>query len=130
MKNVICLSLVLLIIVMAAAACANASAGKMYGKDDKDITVDTGDTFAIQLEANPTTGYDWAASISDENIVSLVSCVYQEKSVDTAIVGSGGVDVITFKGLKKGSAVITLVYERSFEKGSAAETLVYNVTVQ
>jgi inhibitor of cysteine peptidase len=130
MKKVVCLSLALLIIVFAAAACRGASADKMYGKDDKDITVDFGDTFSIQLESNPTTGYDWTVSISDKDVVSLVGNEYLPEPVDTTIVGSGGVNVFTFKGLEKGSAVVTLIYERSFEEDSAIETLVYNVTVK
>lgn len=130
MKKIVSFTLALMLILLSAAGCASASAAKMYGKDDTKITVGAGDTFSIELEANPTTGYDWKATISDDKVVALVSNIYKATPVDTAIVGSGGVDVITFKGLEKGNAVITLVYERSFEKDSAIQTIVHNITVQ
>jgi inhibitor of cysteine peptidase len=131
MRKVFCLIFILLI-VFAAAACGNTAteAEKMYGRSDRNITVSVKDTFLIQLETNPTTGYDWTASVSDETVVSPAGKEYLAEPVDTAIVGSGGVDVFTFKALEKGSAVITFVYERSFEQGSAEDTLIYNVTVE
>lgn len=130
MKRIVYVTLTLLLAAFFLAGCGAASAGKMYGKDDKDITVAAGETFTIELEANPTTGYDWTAKISDETVVKLENIEYHQQPVDTDVVGAGGVDTLTFKGLKKGSATITLTYERSFEEGSAVDTLVYNVTVQ
>lgn len=129
MKKIMYSAFVLLL-VLSAAGCSGAPAGKIYGRGDENIAVSVGDTFTIALEENPSTGYEWAADISDKNIVSLESEVYEPKSVDPGIVGAGGVKALTFKGLEKGGAVITLVYERSFEKDSAIETLVYNVTVK
>jgi len=124
------IALSLLLAAAMLAGCASASAAKVYGKDDTEITAKAGDTFTIQLESNPTTGYSWVAAIGDETILELTNSEYLEKPVDTAIVGSGGVDSLTFKALKAGAATITLTYERSWEKDSPAETIVYSVTVK
>lgn len=130
MKKAIYLILALLVVVSVLTACSSASADKVYGKDDKNITVAAGKTFVIQLDANPTTGYDWSVKINDESVVKLENQEYKQQSGTEEMTGAGGTDYFTFKGLKKGSATITLTYERSFEEGSATETLVYNVTVE
>lgn len=130
MKKISCAVLALLLAACVLAGCAAASADGVYGKDDANITVGEGETFVIQLDANPTTGYDWSVKISDESIVMLESQEYKQQPGTEDRVGAGGADYFTFKGLKTGSTTLTLIYERSFEEGSASETLVFNVTVQ
>jgi inhibitor of cysteine peptidase len=130
MKKIVYLALSMLLIAAALTGCAAASADKTYGKDDKDIAVSAGDMFTIELEANPTTGYDWSINVSDESIVKLESQEYQQQPGSEELVGAGGTDIFTFKGIKAGSATITFIYERSFEQESAVETLLYNVTVK
>ncbi len=129
MKKIFRLSLAVFIVVLAAAACTSEPAVKTYGRDDKEINANAGDTFTIELAANLTTGYDWAVRIINDDIVSLVSKEYLP-AVDTSIVGSGGVDVFTFKAVRTGFAIINLDYARSFEKDSTVETLTYIVNVE
>ncbi|HZK71018.1 MAG TPA: protease inhibitor I42 family protein, partial [Clostridia bacterium] len=71
MKKIICLALTVLLVVSALAGCTNASANNIFDKDNKDISVGVGQTFTIQLEENPTTGYGWSLTISDENVLKL-----------------------------------------------------------
>ena len=120
--------LALMLVLFMAVGCTEKQ--PIYGEDDKDITVNAGDTFVIQLEENPTTGYRWSVSISDEDIVKLDKDDYQQRPTDTGVVGAGGTRILTFKGLKQGTAVISLTYERSFEESSAVETLEYKITVK
>ena len=130
MKKILCLSLIFLLAAAILTGCTSVSADKIYGKNDKDITVNSGQAFTIHLEENPTTGYEWTVSISDKKTVAFISGEYRQGSGVEGIVSSGGVKILTFKGLEKGNAAVTLVYERSFERNSAAETIVYNVTVK
>ncbi|MGI5848941.1 MAG: protease inhibitor I42 family protein [Christensenellales bacterium] len=129
MKKIMVLVLAVSFIVMIAVGCTATAGQKVYGKDDTDISVDTGQSFTIKLEENPTTGYQWSVSISDESIVKLENDYYKQEPTDKQLVGAGGYRMLTFKGLKQGNATITLIYERSFEEHSAIETIVYNVTV-
>lgn len=129
MKKITLIAAVLLI-ALSLIACSNASAGKVYGKDDSEIAVEAGKTFVIQLDENPDTGYAWTVSISDNTVVSLENEKYEQTPVDEGVVGAGGVKALTLKGLKQGTAAVTLVYERSFEEDSAIETLIYNITVK
>ena len=122
------IALALLMVVGLAAGCA-AKGAPVYGKDDHNITVKAGEQFVIQLDENPTTGYQWTVAISDESIVKLDKDDYQQQSAGSNIVGAGGTRVLTFKGLKQGTVTLTLTNERSFEKNSAVETLKYQITV-
>jgi len=126
MKKVSIAFALMLVIGMTAGCAAKAS---VYGKDDKNITVKAGESFVIQLDENPTTGYQWAVTISDESIVKLDKDDYQQQSAESGVVGAGGTRILTFKGLKQGTATVTLSYERSFEENSSVETLKYQVTV-
>ncbi len=130
MKRIAVLVLIVLLTFSMLAACVKTSGEKVYGKEDTNIEAKTGESFVIQLEENPTTGYEWTVTISDENIVKKTDDQYTTESRDEDIVGAGGVHTYTFEALKEGSTQITFVYERSFEENSAVETVVFNITVK
>jgi len=72
--------------MLAALAAALVGCGKaeaVYGRDDTSISVNSGEKFTIKLDANPTTGYEWNVSVSDESVVTLEKSEYQQG-------GSGG----------------------------------------
>ncbi len=123
------ISAVMLALCMLAG-CGTVSAEKVYGKKDTNIEVKAGDRFTIQLEENPTTGYMWSVSVSDESVVKMTGDQYNDESASEGLAGAPGTHTYTFEALKAGTTQITFVYERSFEEGSAAETVVYNVTVK
>jgi len=129
MKKIFCLISVALVIAAALAACSGAQAADVYGRDDTDISVLSGQTFTIKLDENPTTGYAWVSSVSDETIVKEQSSGYEPSAAGTQIVGSGGTRSFIYKAQKAGVATITFVYRRSWEE-TPAETIVYNVTVK
>lgn len=130
MKKMTACILVVLLGLFMLVGCDHASAQKIYGKEDTIIDVKAGETFTIQLEENPTTGYGWTVSVSDESIVKPGSDQYNTESSGEGLAGAGGVHTYTFEALAKGAAQITFVYERSFEENSGIETVVYDVTVK
>ena len=82
----------------------------------------------VKLDGNPTTGYDWYFTVSDESMLTLVSDGYT--STHPGADGAGGTYVWNFKGLKPGEAKITFKYYRAWEgEDSAEKTAVYRVTV-
>ena len=83
---------------------------------EETINVSVGQDFVIALDSNPTTGYNWEVSY-DEAILSLVSEEYKTEK-EPGLVGVGGTQYFTFKGLEKGSTAITLTYKRSWETES------------
>jgi inhibitor of cysteine peptidase len=84
-----------------------------------------GESFTIRLTVNPTTGFEWQA-IYDPEAVELVNRSYQPSS---AKVGGGGEEVLTFKALQQGSAVITMELRRPWEKGPR-ESRPYEIHVE
>jgi|GEM_PF-1784996 len=79
----------------------------------KSYFVKVGETFKIELTANPTTGYTWNIEQLDESLFKVVSSGY--KSERTDLVGSGGTAYWEIMPLKAGKAKIGLDYYRSWE---------------
>ncbi len=120
--------MVLVVAIMAAlTGCGGSQA--VYGKEDTDIAAKAGETFTIKLNENPTTGYQWSVSISDESVVALDKDEYVPDDKSGELAGSGGVRVLTFKALEAGTATINMVYERSWEPDPDDEKVQFNVTV-
>lgn len=92
------------------------------------IEVQSGETFNIVVDSNPSTGYSW--KIVGE--LSGVESVSSEYTADEPVMpGSGGVDVWTFKAVSAGQTQITL---GSFPPGAdvtePAQTVTFNVVVK
>ena len=90
------------------------------------ITVNTGDTFTIKLNENPTTGYSWNLTLGDG--LQLVSDQYTANEVPSGIVGSGGYHEWVVKAVTPGSYVVTGIYKRPWEPMSDSEQT-YTLTV-
>ena len=87
--------------------------------DGASFTVAVGDTVAITLAGNPTTGYAWESDMSEED-ASLLNMVgdepaYTPDDVDPEVVGSGGVYTFTYEAVAPGQVELKLKYWRSFE---------------
>lgn len=85
-------------------------------------------TVEIDLESNPTTGYDWQYSADKDGIIKEVSKVYKSDDVPKDVCGSGGTDIWTFEGLKEGSTEVTFKYLRPWEK-EVIKTRIFIFTV-
>jgi len=79
------------------------------------IQATVGNEFAIVLDANATTGYEWQlVEPIDANLINLVRSEYIPNK--TALVGSGGKSVWNFKAIQAGKAQISFKYIRPWEK--------------
>jgi predicted secreted protein len=68
------------------------------------------------LDSNRTTGYGWSLDGSvDKSVVKLIGSDYRQPS--TKAMGAGGADVLKFRAVGKGKAVVFLRYARPWEKG-------------
>jgi len=84
--------------------------------------------FTIVLDENPTTGYVWTCSSSDEKVAVATLGDYQMKQAEPGMVGVGGKRFITVNPVGPGSAVITCSLARSWEP-DPIETVSYYVVV-
>ena len=95
------------------------------------IALTVGGRATIELEANPTTGYQWElATEPDATIVSVVSDEYTASQAADGMVGTGGTQTIVLQGVAAGTTTIELRYVRPWETDqSGAETATFPVTV-
>jgi inhibitor of cysteine peptidase len=109
------------------------------GRDDDDsvvviqqpnesINIGVGQRFAVELAANPTTGYTWQLSAPPGDQVHLIDSDYAPTGPQQP--GSGGMQRFTFEAVATGSTSLAFAYVRPWETGVApAQTATYPVKV-
>jgi len=120
------LSITLLSLFLILATC---SKNKKTNSDnmETDYEIEVNDSFQIELDSNPTTGFAW--KWTNKESVSIVDSTGTEYIPDApALTGSGGKEIWKFTGLKSGNDTIKLEYCRPWDTTSAVNTK--NVTVK
>jgi inhibitor of cysteine peptidase len=98
------------------------------GPSDDGTTVDLSesDTLEVQLEGNPTTGFNW-------QVVDTIDTAVLEQDgdptfdADAELAGSPGVVTLRFKAVGSGSSPLNLEYKAVAGDGAAEAT--YSLTV-
>jgi inhibitor of cysteine peptidase len=83
----------------------------VYSKTDDEIVTSVGDTFSIELEGNPTTGYEWEPQLDDE-MLRFVERHYQPAGTG---IGGGGKEIFTFQPVKSGRTFVAFEYKRPWD---------------
>ena len=92
------------------------------------IEVQTGETFHIVIDSNPSTGYHWEI-VGELNGVEHVSTEYTAD--EPVMPGSGGVDVWAFKAIASGETQITLGhYPPGVTEGVPEQSVTFSVIVK
>ncbi|WP_235694689.1 protease inhibitor I42 family protein [Brevibacillus agri] len=93
------------------------------------LQVQSGQPSAVTLDANPTTGYQWALSNPlDETFLFLQSSEFVPPS-QPARIGQGGQQRFTFRALRRGVTSLSFKYCRPWEPSDCASFVFYVVTV-
>jgi len=88
---------------------------KIFHDTQHTINLSAGEEFILSLDSNPTTGYRWELqNMSEEGIVALVGTEF--KRDEGNLIGQGGKEYWTFRAIKEGITIITMVYRRPWEK--------------
>ncbi|MEW6716727.1 MAG: protease inhibitor I42 family protein [Chloroflexota bacterium] len=132
-KSLLRLSLLvgLMGIVLLSLSCGGISQEvKLSAEDvDRQVEISKGQTLAITLRSNPTTGYTWEVSEIHEEVLRQVG--ETEYKADSDLIGSPGVEILRFEALNSGSSTLTLVYHRPWEEGvEPLDTFSIQVTVR
>ena len=95
------------------------------------VTLQTGDTLVVTLDAQPSTGYRWETlDLHGPVLVAVGSADYLPAAVAPGTVGAPGDSVFRYQARDVGHATLELGYSRPFENGVApARTVHYDVTV-
>jgi inhibitor of cysteine peptidase len=88
---------------------------KVYDRNTTLIKAETGEPFSIELESNPTTGFQWEASFDS----SKIKLKDKEVVPSGASFGAAGKEIFTFEPVAQGSSTIRLNYKRSWENNVA-----------
>ena len=96
------------------AGCSPRRTGLSAADNGKQVAVNAGEQLVVTLPGNPSTGYSWEAKSLDAGLLQQVGEA-KFKSDSTNLVGSGGNLTLTFRALKPGTTVLTLVYHRPWE---------------
>jgi inhibitor of cysteine peptidase len=93
------------------------------------VELAVGERATLELEANPTTGYQWEPSAEpDAAVVKVVSDTYVAGGSDA--MGAGGTQRIVVEGVAAGTTTLELRYVRPWESDTPpAETASYQITV-
>jgi inhibitor of cysteine peptidase len=139
MKKTFLLLASLAVISLVLAGCSSGGNGENDGVIPQDYTdpsttinVNVGENFAISMDSNATTGYEWQlAAELDESVVEQVGdpqYIMEEGAEER--VGAGGTEVWTFKGVGAGDTTISFEYVRPWEEEEEpAETKDFKVEV-
>lgn len=116
------------------ATTADATITLTKADNGKSFTLGVGDTVAVELEGNPTTGYAWESAMPEESAALLTLVgepLYLQNTVGTNVVGAGGFYTFTFTAVAAGNVELKLKYWRSFEaQAEPLETFSVNLTIQ
>ena len=114
--SIICVSFIFLAAVLSA--CDFISGERIYlssENNDESYGMPVGGKGKIELEGNPTTGYQWQVASNNDAVLELT---YEpDYKCSSKKIGAGGVYTFKFKAVASGSSEINLVYVRSWEEG-------------
>lgn len=121
------ISVFYIILFFSFLSCSESKEGR---KDllKPDYTIKEGASFTISLKSNPSTGYSW--QWVNKKLVNIIDTSKLEyHSLNKGLIGSGGEEIWTFKGLKPGIDSIILKYARSWDTSSIVDTKMIIVKV-
>ncbi len=131
MKIINYIPVILVLGTFIFASCKNKQVVIKNVPDDKltaSLRVEKGDTFAITLPSNPSTGYDWTLKNKDAlKKIEYKSKKYVTNSSSQRFMGGGGNDRWFFQALRRGK--VYLLFEYKSPSGDLDEQRYYKVEV-
>lgn len=93
------------------------------------VSVTAHHTFSLTLEANPSTGYQWALSNPlDTRFLTMISNEYIAPAPSQRV-GQGGHQLVTFQTLEPGMTSISLKYCRPWDARDCGSFAFYVVMI-
>jgi predicted secreted protein len=120
----------LLLVAGTGGGDGGPSGPGVYTDPGKTIRLQTGDEFSIELESDPSTGFNWVLTEQlKSSVVRMVRVSYRPP--DPPVPGTPGTDVWAFRATGPGTAEITLGYvKQSVTPSETAEERTFTVEVK
>lgn len=109
---------VLFVILLLSGGCSVAQVQLDASSNGSQKELARGQTVVVALDSNPTTGYSWAVSEVDQNVLRQVGDPSYQ-SANTNLTGAGGVETFRFEAANAGLTTLKLVYRRPWETNIA-----------
>lgn len=116
------LSILLLALAVGVAACGGSGDDdeeRGVRVDDEDagsiVRLAPGETLVVELDGNPSTGYNWFVESIDETV--LRQSGEREFEAERDLTGSPGIVTLRFTAVAAGTTTLELAYYRDFEPG-------------
>jgi len=94
-----------------------------------DFRAEVGDKIRIKLCSNPSTGFQWEYTMSEEGIIKEEDHDFEEPEGDA--IGAPGMETWTFEALEKGMTEVLMAYSQPWEGGEKDEwTYTISVVVE
>jgi len=113
LKRKICVLAGIILCFSVFLGCSKHGNEVVLEKPDQEYVLNVGDIAVVILEENPSTGYSWHYTISNEEIAALESDDVSEQEEN--VVGAPILHTWKFKCLEKGNTEITFQYYREWE---------------
>ena len=112
----------LLLLLLAAGLLLSCTTRRNDFSDGDTIDIHVGEAITLEIPENPTTGYSWEYSFSEDSTVLVIEDRYIPAE-GNGMAGAGGVHFYKLKGIEEGDTVMTFRYRRPWEKDTEiAET--------
>ncbi len=119
------------LLVAALSGCGSQEVSLGAEDNGGQVTLKQGQTLAISLESNPTTGYSWQVLEMDAAVLQQSGeTEYKQSPGSEGLVGAGGVETLRFEALAAGQTTLTLGYMRAWESVPPVETFTVQVIVR
>jgi inhibitor of cysteine peptidase len=100
-----------------------------WGENGETAYLGAGDVLAVLLPSNPSTGYSWAVTRLDPNVIAEVGKPeYVPDPNPRGLVGRGGTSVFLFEAVGAGTTGLDLYYRRVWE-GDRPPLRIYSIRV-
>jgi inhibitor of cysteine peptidase len=112
-----------LLALLCLGGCASSGHTELVAADNgREIKIGVGETIAVTLDANPTTGYTWQRAPADDGILEQEGePEYVERTSGQQRVGAGGQQVLRFSAQESGTTELSLEYRRPWEENVEPE---------
>ena len=100
------------------------------GESGKALVIESGQRFAIELDSNPGTGYQWRwVNKPNPAHIKLEEEVHRPRLGNRLLIGGSGLDVWTFRALQNGYTALELEYRRPWENKAPLSRFTLDVTI-
>ncbi|MCJ7444863.1 MAG: protease inhibitor I42 family protein [Methanotrichaceae archaeon] len=109
------------VVVSGTNICDNAPC-------ESQINVSLGKAFAISLESNPSTGFEWWIKF-DPDYLSLLNSTFVSGNEKSRLVGVPGKEMFTFNARSAGNTEVIMLLLRPWKNGTIAERKIFPINI-